>query len=176
MLKKGELFWVTCNKTPLLSASSLNMPTDPHAVSLLLLDQVDLKCPDDTSVWTWPEWQKCTGFSEPPYSPQFMENHPSNGFSSMQQEALQSFFAKFSSLKPKHQSSFVMKKTPDNNHEGTKLWHHWVTLHWKQWKLFDVIEKSLKESGLDPWTLMAQDNTKEACFPRCYCKIQYTDV
>ncbi|KAF8221968.1 hypothetical protein L208DRAFT_1382047 [Tricholoma matsutake] len=139
------------------------MPTDTHPLSLLLFDQKDPKCPDqDLSVWTWSEWQKITGLPAAPYDPMFNTLvHPSTAIPEKEYQALISFINKFQTIMDTKKIQYFMKNTLDKNQEGHVYWRAWVTRYWKKLGLLRLVEKQLKECGINPWMIMAEDNTQE---------------
>lgn len=56
---------------------------------------------------------------------------------------------------------YFMKNTLDKNQEGHVYWRAWVTRYWKKLGLLRLVEKQLKECGINPWMIMAEDNTQE---------------
>lgn len=75
--------------------------------------------------------------------------------------ALVSFVTKFRTIEEGgKQNAFVMKNPPDDNQDGRKSWREWVNRHWKKWNLLGLVEKTLKERGADPWTIMGEDNVR----------------
>jgi hypothetical protein len=138
-----------------------SMPTDPYPLALLVFDLNDPKRPDDTSFWTWPDWQNITGLPLAPYDPRFNDSVVQSAAIPEQEHlALMSFVDKFRTIEPARRNSFVMKNTSDANQEGRKLWKGWVGRHWKKWNLLGLVEGTLKERGADPWTIMAEDDTR----------------
>jgi hypothetical protein len=139
------------------------MPTDPHPLSLLLFDQKDPKRPDrDSSIWSWPEWQRITGLPAAPYDSLFNTLVPSSkAIPEKDHQALISFVNKFHTIDDAKKPQYVMKSTSDENQEGRVYWRALVTRYWKKWGLLGLVEKILKERGVDPWTIMAEDNTRE---------------
>lgn len=137
------------------------MPTVPYPLLLLIFDTNDPKHADDTSIWTWPEWQRITGLPARPYDLDFNEKAPASAAIPVHEHAsLVSFINKFRTIEPGQQKSFVMKNASDSNQDGRNSWRRWVTSRWKAWNLLGLIEKALKERGADPWTIMAEDNTR----------------
>ena len=53
-----------------------------------------------------------------------------------------------------------MRNAANADQEGRKFWCNWVTRHWKKWNLLQLVEKTLKARGADPWTIMAEDNSR----------------
>jgi hypothetical protein len=137
------------------------MPTDPYPLALLLFDLTDPKHLNDASVWSWPRWQEITGFTLPPYDPNFNPTAPiSAAIPEKEHQALVSFVAKFRTIEEDKQNAFVMKITSDDNQDGRKAWREWVNRYWKKWNLLGLVEKTLKERGADPWTIMAEDDVR----------------
>lgn len=137
------------------------MPTDPYPLSLLLFDVTDPKHPDDTSIWSWHRWQEITGFTLPPYDPNFNSTVPTSAaIPEREHLALVSFVAKFRTIEDSKQNAFVMKNSSDDNQNGRKSWREWVNRNWKKWNLLGLVEKALNERGADPWTIMAEDNVR----------------
>jgi len=136
------------------------MPTDPYPLALLLFDTSDPKRPDD-NIWSWTEWQHITGYSLPPYHPHFNTSlPPSAAIPEREHQALISFVEKFRTTDNSNQNAFVMRNISDANQDGRKIWREWVTRHWKKWNLLRLVEKTLKARGADPWTIMAEDNSR----------------
>lgn len=141
--------------------STPKMPTVPYPLLLLAFDADDPKHPDSASFWTWPEWQRISGLSAPPYDPNFNQKVPPTAAIPAQEHAsLVSFIAKFRTIEAAKQASFVMKNASDSNQDGRSCWRRWVASRWKAWNLLGLVEKALKERGADPWTIMAEDNTR----------------
>ena len=74
--------------------------------------------------------------------------------------ALMSFIEKFRTMEGFKQNAFVMRNMSDANQEGCKFLCDWVTCNWKKWNLLQLVEKTLKSRGADPWTIMAEDNCR----------------
>ena len=142
------------------STSPHTMPTDPYPLALLLLDTDDPKRPDD-NIWSWPEWQQLTGYTRPPYHPQFNISVPASAvIPDRDHLALISFIEKFRTTDASNQNSFIMRNISDPNQEGRKFWREWVSRHWKKWNLLGLVDKTLKARGADPWTIMGEDNSR----------------
>ncbi|KAK7682069.1 hypothetical protein QCA50_014655 [Cerrena zonata] len=130
------------------------MPTFSYGSSLLNITAefrqrtVSVNTPvDPNAPWSWPTWQKRTGFAEPPWEAvPPTQKHPF-GWTERECSLVKCYVDSFCKIRTRSERLEFSRAKGDNTAEGRKLYNQAINLSFNgKWKLVDAMHRCFRDS------------------------------